>query len=94
MTRAYKSPKPFIFILKRSEFQSGGCITARSETVLESDRTEIDTSRVVEPVSNFEDPSDYLYTFSSEESTAWRLMAAIYDAKVSRNLDLSNPASS
>ncbi|WVW78806.1 hypothetical protein I302_100768 [Kwoniella bestiolae CBS 10118] len=35
----------------------------------------------VEPSSNFEDPSDYAHIFSCDEGLAFKLMAAIYDAK-------------
>ncbi|WRT65086.1 uncharacterized protein IL334_002028 [Kwoniella shivajii] len=35
----------------------------------------------VEPSSNFEDQSDYAHVFSCEEGLAFKLMAAIYDAK-------------
>jgi hypothetical protein len=36
----------------------------------------------VEPASAFENPNDYLHVFSAEESIGWKLLAAIYDAKV------------
>ncbi|WWC87177.1 uncharacterized protein L201_002063 [Kwoniella dendrophila CBS 6074] len=35
----------------------------------------------VEPASNFENPSDYAHVFSCDEGLAFKLMAAIYDAK-------------
>lgn len=36
-----------------------------------------------EPAASFENPDDYMYTFSAEEGIAFKLAAAIYDAKVS-----------
>ncbi|WWC59133.1 uncharacterized protein I303_101681 [Kwoniella dejecticola CBS 10117] len=35
----------------------------------------------VEPAANFEDPQDYAHVFSCDEGIAFKLMAAIYDAK-------------
>jgi hypothetical protein len=37
----------------------------------------------VDPESAFQNPDDYLHTFSAEEGVGYKLMAAIYDAKVS-----------
>jgi hypothetical protein len=36
----------------------------------------------VEPEAAFENPEDYVHVFSADEGIAWKLMTAIYDAKV------------
>jgi hypothetical protein len=64
MTRAYNAPKPFVFVLKRSERVVG--------TLLRS----------VDPQASFESPDDHVMVFSVDEALAWKLIAAIYDAKV------------
>ena len=36
----------------------------------------------VDPESAFENPEEYLHTFSMDEGVGYKLMSAIYDAKV------------
>ncbi len=36
----------------------------------------------VEPKATFENPEDYTHIFCIEEGQAWKLMSALYDAKV------------
>lgn len=40
-------------------------------------------ARTVEPKATFENPEDYTHIFCIEEGQAWKLMSALYDAKVS-----------
>jgi hypothetical protein len=37
---------------------------------------------LVDPESAFQNPEDYLHTFSAEDGVGYKLMAAIFDAKV------------
>ncbi|KAK4685319.1 hypothetical protein P7C73_g4833, partial [Tremellales sp. Uapishka_1] len=60
-TRPHKSPKPFVFIVKR-----------------------------MEPAASFENSDEYSFTFCADDSTAWKLLSAIYDAR-SHNLAQSQP---
>lgn len=65
-TRQYNSPKPFVFVMKRGE---GLCLESHADLA-------------VEPASLFESSNDYTHVFCAEENIAWKLIAAVYDAKV------------
>jgi hypothetical protein len=46
----------------------------------------------VDPEAAFQNPEDYLHTFSADDGVGYKLMAAIYDAKVCTGRAVLGPA--